>query len=335
MRDEHLRRAKLVKIFMITLPDFKQKQILFIQTQRNVSNKIRFQNDNIVFLKDDKVANRASCHRVFAAFIIGDISLTSELIKQARRLGVSFFLLKYNFEPYAAINAASEGNYLLRMRQYELEDDKELFIARQIVKNKVANQISLLKSREIGENIVAREKEIMEAIDSAGKQDSLRGIEGNVSKEFFKEYFGPIGWSWRMPRVKPDIPNFLLDIGYTMMFNTLDALLCLYGFDTYKGCYHKLFFQRKSLTCDIVEPFRAIIDREVLKLYTLKKIQEKDFKQRNGNLLLSFEHSAKYAQVFLEAIMNHKEEMYRYVQGYYRFFMNSEANPFPHFKISR
>lgn len=319
---------------MITLPDFKQKQLLFIQTERNISNKIRFQNDNIVFTKDDAVVNRASCHKVFAVFIIGDISITSELMKKGLAYGVSFFFLKNNFEVYAAINSAAEGNYLLRMRQYEQKPEEELFIAKQIVRNKVANQLHLLKERKIGQQFLEKENGIMSAIDAAQAHDSLLGIEGNASKEFFGAYFGSIGWSWRMPRVKHDIPNFLLDIGYTMMFNFVDALLRLYGFDTYKGCYHKLFFQRKSLACDMIEPFRSVIDKEVLKMHTLKQVQEKDFALKDGKLTLSFEHSSKYAQVFLEAIMKNREGIYTYVQGFYRFLMNSEGNEFPFFKIT-
>lgn len=318
---------------MITLPDFKQKQLLFIQTERNVSNKIKLQNDNIVFTKDDKVINRASCHKVFVVFIIGDISITSELMKKGREYGISFFLLKHNFEVYSAINSAAEGNYLLRMRQYEQKPEEELFIAKQIVKNKIANQLRLLKERKIGRKFLEKENEIMDAIDGANAQDSLLGIEGNASKEFFGAYFEPISWSWRQPRVKHDIPNFLLDIGYTMMFNFIDALLRLYGFDTYKGYYHKLFFQRQSLACDIIEPFRSVIDKEVLKMYMLKQIQEKDFAFKNGKFTLSFEHSSKYAQVFLSAIMKNREEIYTYTQGFYRFIMNGENNPFPNFKI--
>ena len=52
-----------------------------------------------------------------------------------------------------------------------------------------------------------------------------------------------------------------MDIGYTYLFNFIDALLRLYGFDTYLGFYHKEFYQRKSLVCDVVEPFRCIIDK--------------------------------------------------------------------------
>lgn len=320
---------------MITLPDFKQKQLLFIQTEHGVLNKIKFQNDNVVFTKDDKVINRASCHRVFAVFIIGDISITSELMKQGQRFGVSFFFLKNNLEPYASINAAAEGNYLLRMRQYAQTNEEECYIAKQIVKNKIKNQLRLLRSRKMQTYLTEREEEIIDKIDKTDTQDSLRGIEGNVSKEFFQTYFAQINWWTRMPRVKPDIPNFLLDAGYTMMFNFIDALLRLYGFDTYKGCYHKLFFQRKSLTCDIIEPFRSLIDREMLKMHTLKQVSENDFKMREGNIAISFQESQKYAQIFLEEIMKNREQIYQYVQGFYRFIMNSERNKFPEFTIAR
>lgn len=320
---------------MITLPDFKQKQLVFIQAERGVSNKIKFHNDNIVFTKDEKVINRASCHRVFGVFIIGDITITSELIKQGLQYGVSFFFLKNNFELYASINSAAEGNYLLKMRQYLMSDEEELFIAKKIVDNKVKNQLRLLKSRNTKEKYLKKENEIINQIKNVTSHDSLRGIEGNVSKDFFGIYFKPIGWLRRMPRVKPDTENFLLDMGYTMMFNFVDALLRMHGFDTYKGCYHKLFFQRKSLSCDIVEPFRSLIDRRTLTMHTLNQVDKNDFEVKNGKFSASFQNSQKYACLFLETIMENREEIYEYVHGFYRFVMNSQRNEFPEFKISR
>lgn len=320
---------------MITLPDFKNKQILLILTERGVENKIKIHNDHVVFTKESKVINRASCHRVFAVFIVGDISITSELMKKGRQLGVSFFFLKHNFDCYAWVGAMTEGNYLIRMRQYELSRQEELEISQEIVSNKVKNQLRLLHSRKLAPDLVSQQDDILAAIEQAGSQDSLRGIEGNVSREFFQAYFEPMDWWKRLPRVKPDIPNFLLDTGYTFMFNFVDSLLRLYGFDTYKGCYHKLFFQRKSLTCDIVEPFRCIIDREVLKMYTLGKINPDDFIFTKGKVSLSYKYNSKYTQSFMEAIMKQREQIYTYVQGFYRFVMNNERNDFPKFIVSR
>jgi len=81
----------------------------------------------------------------------------------------------------------------------------------------------------------------------------------------------------RYPRTKIDKNNLLLDMGYTFLFHFIETLLCLYGFDLYEGFYHKRFYQRKSLVCDVQEPFRCIIDEALKKAYNLGRISEKDF----------------------------------------------------------
>ncbi|PIQ69002.1 MAG: hypothetical protein COV91_01245 [Candidatus Taylorbacteria bacterium CG11_big_fil_rev_8_21_14_0_20_46_11] len=320
---------------MISLPDFKEKQLLYIRAERGVFNKIKFQNDNIVFSKDDKIINRASCHKVFAVFVLGDITITSGLMKDGIKHGVSFFFLKDNFESYANFGATAEGHYLLRMRQYALSEKQELTMAKAIVGNKITNQCALLKERKLTKGMYKDMNEMFTTVEKADSHDSIRGIEGNASRRFFGEYFGSINWVRRAPRAKQDIPNFLMDIGYSMLFNCMDSLLRLYGFDTYKGFYHKLFFQRKSLACDIMEPFRSVIDKQILKAFNLGQIDEKDFKVAGGKYTIEFEKSRKYAELFMEAIMEHKEELYNFVQGLYRHVMNDGKHEFPEFKIGK
>ena len=82
-------------------------------------------------------------------------------------------------------------------------------------------------------------------------------------------YFDNVQWNGRKPRIKSDYVNVVLDIGYTMLFNIVDAMLQVYGFDTYYGVFHKCFYMRKSLVCDIMEPIRPIIDYEVRKAINL------------------------------------------------------------------
>lgn len=318
---------------MISFPDFKQKQILFVQTDPESENKIKIHNENIVFIKNNEIQNRVSCHIIFCIFIIGHISITSEFIRNCKYFGISIFFLKDNLSLYAWINSCGEGNYLLRMRQYDLSDDLELEISKKILINKIKNQLILLKYKK---SEIQDLNKIYENINNAKDFQNLLGIEGRFSKNFFKIYFKEIGWYRRMPRVKPDIPNFLLDIGYTYLFNFIDSLLCLFGFDNYKGIYHKLFFQRKSLVCDIIEPFRGIIDREVLKMYNLNIVKKEDFKAVDGKIYLkSYKYNKKYSIPFFEAIFKNKEEIYKYVYGFYRFIMDQEKNKFPYFKISR
>lgn len=316
---------------MLTLPDIRAKQILFVQTEHGARNRLYVKNENIVFEKNGEIVNQASCHRILSVFVIGDFSFTSGLVRECRKRMVSLLFLGQNFKAYGELSAKADGNYLLRSAQYAMDGEKELIIAKYLVRNKIENQMRLLGSNNapLGEQIAAS---IFKNIESVKDSNELLGIEGNIGKVFFKMYFDDIGWLRRIPRVKGDIPNFLLDMGYTVLFNFIDALLCLFGFDTYKGCYHKLFFQRKSLTCDIVEPFRCVVEKQILKSYHLKQIDEKDFFIEQGRYTLKYSENQKYAKIFMEAIMDDREAIYLFVQKFYRFVMNKK-NEFPQFDI--
>lgn len=311
------------------LNDFLEKQILFIFPKEENINKIHFHNQNIRFLVDDKPVNQISCHNILAIFLIGDATVTTVLLKKLQEFGISIFFMNYNFEVKTAINAQSEGNYILRKQQYSMTNDLE--IAKIILKNKIFNQAFLIKKQIDFNDIISKN---YFKIDKAKDNQTLLGIEGNFSKFYFSKLFCDIGWKNRMPRTKHDIPNYLLDIGYTMLFNIIDAELKLFGFDTYKGYFHKLFFQRKSLSCDIIEPFRPIIDRKLLSAYNLKQINKKDFDCKNDRYFLEFEESQKYAHIFAQAIMDYKKEIYQYVYDFYRAIFNG-SDKYPLFKIKR
>jgi len=200
-------------------------------------------------------------------------------------------------------------------------------MSKQIIKNKFLNQQYLLNNAINSKNIVIKK------IDHAEDSNSLLGIEGSFSKDFFKEYFKNINWYKREPRTKIDINNLLLDIGYTYLFNYIDCLLRLYGFDNYKGFYHKLFFQRKSLSCDIVEPFRCIIDKQLVKSYNLKQININDFEFDGHRYMLEYNKSKKYTKIFFEAIIDHKEDIFNYVYSFYRYVCDNKKYKFPIFNM--
>ena len=152
----------------------------------------------------------------------------------------------------------------------------------------------------------------------------ILGIEGIASRVYFSQMFDEIDWKGRKPRAKQDITNVLLDIGYTQLFHFMDALLNLYGFDTYQGVYHQIFYQRKSLVCDLVEPFRTIIDQRIRKAYKLGQIHEEDFSFINGQYKIFGKQSQPYIAFLLKGLLEHKDEMFLYVQSYYRAFMQDK-----------
>jgi CRISPR-associated protein Cas1 len=164
----------------------------------------------------------------------------------------------------------------------------------------------------------------------------LLGMEGNASKIYFKAYFEDIGWNSRKPRTKIDELNTLLDIGYTFLFSFIEAHLKIYGFDVYYGFYHRLFYQRKSLVCDMMEPFRCLIDKAIRDAFHLKKFNKDDFIKRNEQYILRIDKNKKYTGVLFENIIERKNDIFEYIREYYRFEMQERPmDKFPVFELDR
>ena len=321
---------------MMSFPDFSYKQII-VHIAGGSGERLRFRADNIV-LEDAEgnVLLQHTCHRIFALFIVGEISLTSVLIRQCTEFGFPIILLGRNIRPIANIRCEAEGNTLLRMKQYHLDDKRALMISQEIVRQKINNQTRLLHALR---HLAEEDHATIDALRKLNVKDvkstqELLGIEGTASRLFFQAYFRPLGWQRREPRCKPDIYNLLLDIGYTLLFQFMAALLSLYGFDLYCGIYHRFFYQRMSLVCDMVEPFRCIIDRRIRKAYNLGQINPKDFFFQDGHWNLEWKKQARYISFFIKDILAEKKEIFVYCQTYYRWFMRDRTiEKFPSYQI--
>lgn len=316
---------------MLSLPDLKEKRVVFIPSDGKLENSLKFRNNNISLYREGKLINKVSCHLVISVYILGECTITSQLVKKLKSYGISLFMLDNSLKAYAMIMSEAEGNYIIRGKQYRADKNSELNLAKILISNKVTNQYRLMKVLQHKPDKVAYES-TLKSIEVAKDDKSILGLEGNYSSIYFKTIFGEYEWYRRAPRTKEDLSNLLLDIGYTYMFNFVDSLLLLFGFDTYKGVYHKLFFQRKSLSCDIMEPFRPLIDRQLVKSYNLGQIDPKDFGFKNGSYYLkSWEHHKKYSNMWFELIMDNREEIYNYVLSYYRYIQDQEKYPKPEY----
>ncbi|MEG0010890.1 MAG: CRISPR-associated endonuclease Cas1 [Muribaculaceae bacterium] len=129
--------------------------------------------------------------------------------------------------------------------------------------------------------------------------NDLMGIEGYVAKNFFIAYFEKQSWKGRKPRIKCDPLNATLDIGYTILFNFIEVFARMFGFDIYIGIYHRLWFKRKSLICDLMEPFRCIIDSQVRKAFNTSQCKDSDFNIVKNEYILKIEKNKDYCKCFM------------------------------------
>jgi CRISPR-associated endonuclease Cas1 len=284
-----------------------------------------------------KTLTKLPFQKILALFVIGHISITTALIDKCSKYCVSLVVMKPNFRPVFFYSITAEANFLLRKKQYEYEKTN-LLIPKILVENKIQNQITLLENTRIkrGKILFAKElcKEMIFALQSADTYETVMGIEGKAAMAFFNAYFEKLDWTARFPRAKTDPLNSTLDIGYTILFNYVEVFVRLFGFDPYRGVYHQLWFKRKSLVCDLVEPFRCLIDRQVRKAFNLKQCSAKDFNIVKGEYILKREKNSDYTKMFYEVLIEYKSDIFKYVQQYYRCFMqNKDGCKYPRFLI--
>lgn len=310
---------------MLERPDFEKKQIIFLFARKG--EKLSFRNDNLVVTdKEDKIIYQITCYQIFMVFVVGDTTITSGLIRRAKKFGFVICMMTQSLKLYSIIGNRMEGNSLLHRKQYEYKGND---IAQQIVLNKIVNQRYALntfrKKNELCKQAISTlDGYILSLKNNVYDDKSLLGIEGSAARVYFSQMFDNVNWRGRKPRVKYDFVNATLDIGYNLLFNLIDSLLQVYGFDVYCGIYHKEFYMRKSLACDLMEPLRPIIDLKVRKAINLGQCKKEDFKMFQNQYCLEYKMSSTYVDFIMSELLEYKSEIFIFIRSYYRSFMKGK-----------
>ncbi|MFB2578379.1 type V CRISPR-associated endonuclease Cas1 [Acinetobacter sp. c2-A9] len=316
---------------MLTTADIRHRQMVLLNSQelRHLSVS---QGNIVVKDENDEVLTKLSRHQVIAILVIGHCTFTSVMIEYCQKQGIALIALNYHLRPIFFASHFSEANFLLRERQYGIDAQGALYFASQFVHGKINGHLALLKKIRKKDDLI---QDAMLKIDEYQQQslgvkalDELMGIEGNAAKMYFKAYFSQLKnttWQGRKPRLKLDEVNVVLDIGYTLLFNYIECNLRLFGFDVYKGLLHQLWFKRKSLVCDLVEPFRCIIDKQVLLSFNLGQFKVEHFTQVKHQYQLNIEYQKIYYTILMKAIIDYKQDIFVYIRDFYRVFMQYHA----------
>lgn len=322
---------------MFTSKDVEYRSIYVINCFTNREMRVSSGELLLEDLEEHKVLTKLPFQKILALFVIGHIHVTTPLIEKCKKHNVALVVLKPSLRPVFYWSDSAEANFLVRKRQYEF-DKNNITIARALVENKIANHIRLLQRTRKKDKLTLsailaceqKTKQVRESID----YNMLMGIEGSAAKAFFAAYFQDAGWQGRKPRVKTDYLNATMDIGYTFLFNFIECFVRMFGFDLYVGVYHRLWFKRKSLVCDLMEPFRCIIDKTIRTAVNRRQITEKDYDMHKGEYRLKREMNKEYSKLFFDALVPYKQEIFKYVQSYYRCFMGGkDIRQYPKFEI--
>lgn len=142
--------------------------------------------------------------------------------------------------------------------------------------NKVRKQIIWKKNTkeavwtEIVSEKIRKQKELLELL---GKEESdllesyLKEIawndgtnrEGHAAKVYFNALFG-----LEFTRTEDNLINAALNYGYSIILSAFTREIVANGYITQLGVFHDNMFNQFNLASDLMEPFRILVDRQVL-----------------------------------------------------------------------
>ena len=199
----------------------------------------------------------------------GMASITSYLINELANHKIKLIICDEKHNPscemmpyYGSFNTSKK--ILLQSKWTESKKGK---VWRKIVQNKIHNQAMLLKKLHIQEyeKLFKYEKEVQE-FDKTNR-------EGHAAKVYFNLLFG-----MDFKRSVPDNTNKALDYGYSILLSIFNREIVNKGYVTPLGIEHKNEFNQFNLSCDLMEPFRPLVDEIVIK--NMEFVFDKEFKYK-------------------------------------------------------
>lgn len=241
-----------------------------------------------------------------------------------RNIGMCFLTQSGRF--LARITGATNGNVILRRRQYRYADDKDwsLRLSKVMIAGKIYNSRKILDRfrRDHNQQIKDMDNYIRTSklldkdrlnIPFCKDMESLRGLEGDAANAYFSlfgqmvtsriEAFAFHGRNRRPPK---DPINCLLSFAYTLLAHECQSALETVGLDPYVGFMHTDRPGRVSLALDIMEEFRGYLaDRLVLSLINRGQMTLKDFIENGQDNILMTDSCKK---IVLTAWQKRKKE---------------------------
>ena len=115
------------------------------------------------------------------------------------------------------------------------------------------------KQKELLEFIGRKESELLESYLKEIDWNDATNREGHAAKVYFNALFG-----LDFTRTSDNLINAALNYGYAIILSTFTREITANGYITQLGLFHDNMFNQFNLASDLMEPFRALVDREVL-----------------------------------------------------------------------
>jgi CRISPR-associated protein Cas1 len=242
--------------------------------------------------------------------IRADTSITGRAMSELAHSGVGLLSIAGRKQEKIAwlLGAPAQDTQARQLQVLSAHDhDTRATIVRVLVQRKLISQRRLLhryslQRTDLRYQLISAGKAIQSlSVKNEGPLaiDSIRGIEGAAARS----YFGALqclfarehGFEKRQKRPPSDPVNACLSLGYTLLTSEAVNACWKTGLDPMVGYLHVPEHSRPSLACDLIEPWRTVIDDWVVQLFRKGLLKAGDFSMSDGGAcLLNKEGRQKY-----------------------------------------
>lgn len=230
-------------------------------------SKISYKNRFLVVKQED---NEKYIHLSEIDTVIVDsisVSISSYLLKELADNKINIIFCDEKHNPFGELVPYYSKHNTSKMIKEQIkwkQSEKDKLWA-EIVKNKIMNQALLLKKIKS-----SKYKLVLSYVNEVVDGDKTNR-EGHAAKVYFNALYGN-----NFVRNQDDSINAALNYGYAVLLSTINKEIINNGYLTQLGIHHKNEFNEFNLTCDLMEPFRVIIDNFIY--YNQERKLDTDYK---------------------------------------------------------
>lgn len=216
--------------------------------------KLSFQNGYLILRNETLTKIHISEIRIL---IISStmVNITCVALCELSRAGVKVVFCDEKYNPYGEIidyyGCCNSSKKI--QQQIAWNQETKISVKTLIIHRKINNQMLLLRKYGFSDRA-----EILEEYLSELELDDVTNREGHAAKVYFNSLFG----NEFNRNINSDV-NAALNYGYSIILSAVNREITANGCLTQLGVNHCNEFNEFNLACDLMEPFRVVIDEYV------------------------------------------------------------------------
>lgn len=217
--------------------------------------KLAYKGGYMVVRKEDDAAKVHLSEITSVILQTNQVYVSAYLLSELAKAKISFIVADEKHNPigqYLPLYGAHNTSKRIG-EQLEWSEPAKKRVWQRVVRDKIAHQARVLTARGC-----EAEGDILSSLVAEVRSGDTTNREAHAARVYFRALFGET-----FSRDDDTPTNAALNYGYEVLLSAVNREIVARGYLTQCGICHRSEFNQFNLSCDLMEPFRPIVDRLV------------------------------------------------------------------------